>query len=172
MYTIYTPFSTYWKQYTYSSHSDIHLSTYWQRIQIFPQIQHIYLHEYIKDITYRIMATLKVETDIIANISASPIFVIMSVKAFRTDVIVFTGDIIMCFTSDWSTNLSIRVTNWPNIFVDQGQFSDPDFISGTNERENVQFADKHIYPIPTYLSACPGQYQYTHIYHLSVADWQ
>ena len=38
--------------------------------------------------------------------------------------------------------LHMRVTNWPNIFVDQGEFSDPDFISGTNQRENVQFADK------------------------------
>jgi len=47
---------------------------------------------------------LKVETDIIANISASPkgragIFVIMSVKAFRTDVIVFIGYFTMRFTS-------------------------------------------------------------------------
>jgi len=25
--------------------------------------------------------------------------------------------------------------------VDQGQFSDPDFISGTHQREHVQFAD-------------------------------
>jgi len=54
--------------------------------------------------TYRITAILKVETHIIANISASPkgragIFVIMSVKAFRTDVIVFVGYFIMHFTS-------------------------------------------------------------------------
>ena len=54
---------------------------------------------------YRIMAILKVETDIIANISASleeraGIFVIMSVRAFRTDVIVVISDVIMCFTSD------------------------------------------------------------------------
>ena len=51
------------------------------------------------------MAILKVETDFIANISASligrvRIFVIISVKAFRTDVIVFICDIIMCFKSD------------------------------------------------------------------------
>jgi hypothetical protein len=26
--------------------------------------------------------------------------------------------------------------------VDQGQFIDPDFISGTHQRKNVQFADK------------------------------
>jgi len=45
---------------------------------------------------------LKVETDIIPNILASPIgqagiFVKMSVEALRTDVIVFIGDVIMCF---------------------------------------------------------------------------
>ena len=94
------------------------------------------------------MAILKIETDIFTNISASligqaGIFVIMSVKAFRTDFVVFIGDV-MCFTSDWPINLRMRVINWPNIFVDQDQFSDPDF-SGTHQRENVQFADKHIY---------------------------
>jgi hypothetical protein len=41
----------------------------------------------------------------------------------------------------------MRVTNWPNIFVDQGQFSDPDFISGTHKKKNVHFADKLIYLI-------------------------
>ena len=54
---------------------------------------------------YRITAILKVETDIIANISASPIgptgiFVIMSVEALRNDVIVFIDDVIMYFTSN------------------------------------------------------------------------
>jgi hypothetical protein len=29
--------------------------------------------------------------------------------------------------------------------VDQGQFSDPDFISDKHQRENVQFADKGIF---------------------------
>jgi hypothetical protein len=47
---------------------------------------------------YRTIAILKVETGIIANISASPIgragiFVIMYVKAFKTDVIVFICDV-------------------------------------------------------------------------------
>jgi hypothetical protein len=28
--------------------------------------------------------------------------------------------------------------------VDQGQFNDPDFISDTNQREYVQFADKNV----------------------------
>jgi hypothetical protein len=46
---------------------------------------------------------------------------IMSVEAFRTDVIVFIGDIMMCFTSDWPINLCMRVINWPNIFVDQSR---------------------------------------------------
>ena len=38
--------------------------------------------------------------------------------------------------------LHMWVTNWRNIFVDQGQFSDPDFIGGTHQMENVQFANK------------------------------
>ena len=47
---------------------------------------------------------LKIETDIIANISASligraGIFVKMSVEALRTDVIIFICDV-MCFSSD------------------------------------------------------------------------
>jgi hypothetical protein len=42
----------------------------------------------------------------------------------------------------WMTDM--RVTNWPNIFVDQSQFSDPDFINGTHQRENVQFANNEI----------------------------
>jgi hypothetical protein len=51
------------------------------------------------------MAILKIETDIIGNNSASliiraGIFVIMFVEAFKTDVIVFFGDVIMCFMSD------------------------------------------------------------------------
>jgi hypothetical protein len=59
----------------------------------------------IRFVTSRIMAILKIETDIISNISASltgraRIFVIMSVEAFRTDVIDFISDVIMCFTSD------------------------------------------------------------------------
>jgi hypothetical protein len=64
--------------------------------------------------------------------------VIMSVNTFKTDVIVFIGEPHNVF--DFRLT-DIRVMNWPNIFVDQGQFSDPDFISGTHQRENVQFAD-------------------------------
>jgi hypothetical protein len=37
----------------------------------------------------------------------------------------------------------MRVMNRPNIFVDQGQFSDPDFISGTHQRGNVKFANNY-----------------------------
>ena len=61
------------------------------------------------------------------------------------DVIVFIGDVIMCFTSDWQINLWKQVTKWPNIFEDQGQFSDPNFISGTHQRGTVHFADKIYY---------------------------
>ena len=54
---------------------------------------------------YRIKAICKVWTDIITNISASPIggariFVIMSVAAIRTDIIGFFDDVIMCCTSN------------------------------------------------------------------------
>jgi hypothetical protein len=97
-----------------------------------------------------ITAVLKVETDLLLVSQSSlkeraVIFVIMFVETFRADIIVFIGDIIMCFTTDWQINLRMRVTNWPNIFVDQGQFSDSDFISGTHQRENVQIADKCFY---------------------------
>jgi hypothetical protein len=34
--------------------------------------------------------------------------------------------------------------------VDQGPFSDPDFISGTHQSENVQFADKLSYQVRIY----------------------
>ena len=92
---------------------------------------------------YRITAVLKVKKGHyhwhLAPASTIGRAVIMSVATFKTDVIVFIGDVIMCLTSDW------RVTNWPNIFVDQGQFIDPDFISGTHQMENVQFADNTIY---------------------------
>ena len=99
---------------------------------------------------YRITPNLKVETDIIANISANPIgragiFEIVSVETFRTDFNVFIGDVIMCSTPDWLINLRMRVINWPNIFIDQGRFSDPDFISGTHQRENVKFDDNSKY---------------------------
>ena len=65
--------------------------------------------------TYRITTILKVETDIIANVSVSTIgraaiFVIMSVEAFRTDIIVFIGYVIMCFTSDKLVHASCELT--------------------------------------------------------------
>jgi hypothetical protein len=49
----------------------------------------------------------------------------MYVEIFKTDVIVFIGDVKMCLTPYW-----------------QGLFSDPDFISDTHHRENVQLVDK------------------------------
>ena len=73
------------------------------------------------------------------------ILVLMSVDTCKTDVIVSNGDVIMCLTSDWLILFSMRVTNLPNIFVDQDQFSDPDFISGLNQRENVEFTDRQTY---------------------------
>ena len=70
------------------------------------------------------------------------IFVVMSVESFKTDVIVFIGDV--C-TSDRPLNLRMLVTNWPNMFGDQGQFIDPDLISCTHQRKNVQFTDLFIW---------------------------
>jgi hypothetical protein len=64
----------------------------------------------------------------------------------------FIWDVKMCLQSHWPiifTSVSScacrSVMNWPNIFVNQGQFSDPDFICGTHPRQHVQFADKAIY---------------------------
>ena len=37
--------------------------------------------------------------------------------------------------------LRMGVTNWPNIFLGKGQFSDSDVISGTHQEENLQFAE-------------------------------
>jgi hypothetical protein len=56
----------------------------------------------------------------------------------------------MCLTSHWpiifniSQFLRMRVTNWSNNFVDQGQFSDTDFFRDTHQKENVQFANNVI----------------------------
>jgi hypothetical protein len=64
----------------------------------------------------------------------------MYVKIFKTDVIVFIGDVTLTNTFQYQSQfLRMRVMNWPNIFVDQCQFRDPDFISSTHQRENVQF---------------------------------
>ena len=51
------------------------------------------------------MAALKVETDIITSVSESlirqhVILMIMSDKTFKTEVIVFICDVIMCLMSD------------------------------------------------------------------------
>ena len=109
---------------------------------------------------YIMKAVLKVETDIIASITASQTgravkLVIMYVNIFKTGIIVFISD----FIFNISQFLHMRVTDWPNIFVDQGQFSDPDFISSTHQRENVQLAvDTRLLGIlvrePVYILMC------------------
>ena len=67
---------------------------------------------------YKIMAVLKIKTDIIASIAASPtgrpvILVIMSVVAFRNDVIVVIGDVKISTDNFQHQNqfLHMRVTN-------------------------------------------------------------
>jgi len=74
----------------------------------------------------------------------------MYVEIFKTGLIVFIGDV-KHFDVELTANfqyqsqfLLMQVTNSPNVFVDQGQFSDPDFINATHIRENVQFANKLI----------------------------
>ena len=52
---------------------------------------------------YRLLAVMKVETDIIARITESPvgeavILVIIKVETFKTDIIVFIHKVIMCLT--------------------------------------------------------------------------
>jgi hypothetical protein len=63
---------------------------------------------------YRIMAVLKVETDIITSFTESLIgwAMMMYIETFKTDVIVFIGNIIMCLMSQWPINLSIMVSSW------------------------------------------------------------
>jgi hypothetical protein len=55
----------------------------------------------MKFLIWLITAVLKVETDIIPSIAASPTgqAVIMYVEIFKTAVIVFIGDVKMCLTS-------------------------------------------------------------------------
>lgn len=56
------------------------------------------------------MTFKKVETDSIAGITMSLIgqTVIMYVKTFRTDVIVFFHNVVMCITSHWQKVFSIK----------------------------------------------------------------
>ena len=65
---------------------------------------------------YRVMSVLKVETDIITSITLSLIWwavilVITYLAIFKTDVIVFIGNIIMCLTSHWPIIFCIRVSS-------------------------------------------------------------
>jgi hypothetical protein len=86
------------------------------------------------------MAVLKVETDIIRR---AEILVIMYVEIYKTGIIIFIGDVTLTDNFQYQNQfLHMWVTNQPNIFVDQGQFSDTDFISGTHQRKNIPFADQ------------------------------
>ena len=60
----------------------------------------------MKTIIYRITAVLKVKTNIITTIAASPTgrSMIMYVEIFKNDVIVFIGDVKICLTSHWPIN--------------------------------------------------------------------
>ena len=65
----------------------------------------------------------------------------------------------------------MRVTNRANILVDQGQFSDPDFTSGTHQRENVKFADnicdyRFSYVFKNYKMNILSMFSYNNTVHL------
>ena len=88
----------------------------------------------------RIMAVLKVETDIITSMKTSligqaVILVIMCVKTFKTDVIVFIGNVIMCLTSHWLIVFSIRV----HLSILTRSYGE------TNYKEDIQITDKQNY---------------------------
>jgi len=108
----------------------------------------------IYSFVYKITAVLKVETDIIVSIAGSKPDrtscdtsdnVCRDLQNYRYCFFRWRKNVFDVTLTDNFQNqsqfLHMRVTNWPTIFVDQGQFSDPDFISGTYQRENVQFAD-------------------------------
>jgi hypothetical protein len=113
-------------------------------------------------IIYRITAVLKVEVDIIARTSCDNVFWDLQNWHYcccRWSKIVFDFKLTDNFQYQ-NQFLHMWVTNSHNIFVDQGQFSNPDFISGTHQRENVQFANKYIY-----------QYQFTIAYIEKKHNW-
>ena len=84
-----------------------------------------FLHSFLRKVTvigkwflhtYRIMAVVKVETDIIASIRMSLIWcavilVIMYVWTLKTYNIIFICNVIMCLTSCWPVIFSIRVNS-------------------------------------------------------------
>ena len=85
----------------------------------------------------RIMAVLKVETDIITSMTMSLIgrAVILVIMCVKTDVIVFIGNVIMCLTSHWLIVFSIRV----RLSLLTRSYGE------TNYREDVQITDKQNY---------------------------
>jgi hypothetical protein len=79
--------------------------------------------------TYRIMAVMKVEADIITcPIRLAPILMIMFVENFKTDVIVIISNIMICLMS-----------HWPIISISD-QFIDTYNITHWDQRENIKIA--------------------------------
>ena len=79
----------------------------------------------------RVTTVLKVETNIITSITASLITAKMYVEIFKTDIIVFIGNVIMCLMS-----------YWPIIF---NTFIATDNMTLWDQKKNVQITDKKIY---------------------------
>ena len=86
---------------------------------------------------------MKVETDIIANISVSSIgwAVINIVQTFKTNVIVIIDNIIICFCGHTDRWLSISESHWPMI-VNISQSLDIDKYHYWNQKKNVYATDK------------------------------
>ena len=82
-------------------------------------------------IVYKIMAVMKVETDSIARITVSligwaVILVIMYIKTFKTNIIVFVGNVVMFLLSHWPIMFTVMVGS----------------LILTESKENVQITDK------------------------------
>jgi TRAP-type C4-dicarboxylate transport system permease large subunit len=94
-------------------------------------------------IRYGITSVMKVETDIIANISVSSIgwAVINIVQTFKTNVIVIIDNIIICFCGHTDRWLSISESHWPMI-VNISQSLDIDKYHYWNQKKNVYATDK------------------------------
>jgi hypothetical protein len=123
----------------------------WVEILFFPYytycIQRLFCNSSSKTVHIELTAVMKVETDIITSIAASPIgwnvilvlvyvetfitnvivfvsniiiLVLVYVETFITNVIVFVGNIIMCLMSHWQIIFSITVS-WLILTISLGE---------------------------------------------------
>ena len=127
----------FWQGHTWCI-SPLHTCTYTSSIVGYTPTCH-----HVKINTHRLVAVLKVETDIISSISASPIgqsliVEIMYVETFKSDRIVLIGDIIVFDV------ILINIVQYQSHSIDTGH------ITRRNQRENVQITNEILY---TYVQA-------------------